>query len=240
MSDVTEVTSAREGRAARPHDTRAARFLANAAVWIPAAGAGFAFAGYTYYERLFREFGLKPSVIELSSIDIAARGVDAVVFAPFGFLGDHWRSIVLPWLPAAALGMALGLALKWLLPHRLPPAWLARMTKRFDRLQAKTMRWLIALFLVCLGYGAGYNGGAYDAAAIQRARGAAINCYTINGDTLRGIPLGQDNNTIVIVMATKTIVRAFTAIDVASCPPRQRSGKPKRRLLGIAPKHATK
>jgi hypothetical protein len=223
VSEVSEGTGAREGRAARPHDAQGARFLANAAVWILSAAAGFTFAGYTYYERLFREFGLKPSVIELSSIDIAARGVDAIVFAPFGFVDDHWRSIVLPWLPAAALGMALGLAFKWLLPHRRPPAWLARLVKRFDRLQAKTMRWLIALFLVCLGYGAGYNAGAYDAAAVQRARGAAINCCTINGDTLRGIPLGQDDDTIVIVMATKMIVRAFTAIDVASCTPRQRS-----------------
>lgn len=226
MSAVTteeEVEERREG--CRP-DTRVSRLLANAAVWVPAAGAGFAFAGQTYYQRLFGAFGLKASVLEISSIDIAARGVDAVVFAPFGFVADHWRSIVLPWIPALALGMALGLAFKWLRPHRPPPVWVVRLVGQFDRLQAKSMRWLIALFLVCLGYGAGYNGGAYDAAGIQRVRSAAANCYSINGDTVRGIPLGQDQDTIVLVTATKTIVRAFTSLDVATCPPEQGSLQP--------------
>ncbi len=193
------------------------RMISNAAVLVPAAGATLTFAGHSYYERLFQEFALKPGVIELTPIDFAARGVDVLIFAPFALAIDHWRSVL--WQVPAALivGGVIGLGLR-----RISPGWrrnprVRRALRRFDRWQARAMRWLTAILVLAIGYGAGAKGGAYDAAGIRAARRAAVNCYTVDGLVIRGIPLGQDKDTIVLVEADRTVVRSFGTIDVAKC-----------------------
>lgn len=191
--------------------------FSNAAVLVPAAGATLTFAGHNYYERLFREFALLPGVIELIPIDFAARGVNVLIFAPFAFLIDHWRSVL--WQVPAALfvGGVIGLGLRRILQSWRRNSRMRHALRRFDRWQARAMRWLIAILVLAVGYGAGAKGGAYDAAGIQAARRAAVNCNTVNGVVIHGIPLGQEKDTIVLVEADRTVVRSFGTIDVAKC-----------------------
>ena len=192
------------------------RVLSNAAVLLPAAGAALGFAGHTYYQRLFAAFGLKPSVVELSSIDIAARGLDAILFAPFGFVRDHGESIVWPWVPLMLCGSLAGLAFRPLLSNHAKRR-LVPLIGRFDRWQARGLRWLLALLVIGLGYTAGYNAANEDVAGIQQARMRVVNCYRIDGAIIPALLLGQDKTTVVLVKSRSTVVRSFTAMEIAEC-----------------------
>lgn len=192
------------------------RVLSNAAVLLPAAGAALGFAGHSYYQRLFAAFGLKPSVVEISSIDIAARGLDAILFAPFGFVRDHGESIVWPWVPLMLCCGLAGLTFRPLLSNRTKIR-LVPLICRFDRWQARGLRWLLAFLVIGLGYTAGFNAANEDVAGIQQARAKIVNCYRIDGAIIPALLLGQDKTTVVLVKARSTVVREFKAMEIVKC-----------------------
>lgn len=194
------------------------RAVENAAVLLPAAGAAVGFAGFNYYQRLFAHFGLKPGVVDLDAIDIAAHGTDALVYGVVTFFAEGVTRSGWVW-PIAFVSTGLLIVLirridahgRWRQRYRPAMQW-------FERFQRHALRWLAAILLIAVGYGAGFKGGDYDAAGIQDARRSAVNCYGIAGTVTRGIVLAQDEDTIVLVQADRTIVRPFTAIDIATCP----------------------
>jgi len=193
------------------------RALTNAAVFLPVAGAALGFAGNTYYQRLFAGFGLKPAVVELSPLDIASRGFEAMIFAPFGFVREHGVAIVWPWIPALLVGGLIGLVLKRFFPSTSFRQSLTRIVDRFDRLQARSLRWLVAIFVVGISFGAGFNAAIYDIAGIQQARTKPVNCYRIDRNVVPAVLLAQDKTTVVLVKAQSTLVRSFTTLEIAAC-----------------------
>lgn len=194
------------------------RALTNAAVFLPVAGAALGFAGNTYYQRLFAEFALKPAVVELSPLDIASRGFEAMIFAPFGFVREHGVAIVWPWIPALFVGGLIGLALKRFFPSIPLRQRLTRIVDRFDRLQARSLRWLVAILVIGLGFGAGFNAALYDIAGIQKARVKPVNCYRIDKTIIPAVLLAQDKTTVILIKAHSTLVRSFTTLEIAACP----------------------
>lgn len=195
----------------------AAVVVSNAAIIVTALGATFAFAGFTYYEQLFDNFGLKPFAIELSNVDIAAHGAYAVTWAIWELIREYWLFFTTTIVAAFTIGAVIAFGTKsWpklrRLLHRSRP-----ILEQVGEVNNRILWLMVALLVLGIGFTAGSVAAKRDFAYFEQARKRATNCYKIKGTVIRGVPLAQDKDTIILVRRASTILLPFDEIEVAAC-----------------------
>lgn len=212
-----------DGAEQQPRLQLATVVISNAALLITVVGACFAFSGFTYYQELFNNFGLKPFAIELSNVDITAYGAYAVTWTIWSLVKAHWLKFVLTIAAATIIGGVLALC-----AHRWP--WLNRYLNRarpqieaIGRINSRVL-WLMAAFLALgIGFSAGGTAAKQDIAYFNKARQRPLNCYKIKDRTIAGVPLAQDKDTIILVRPSSTIMLPFN--EISSCARQRRPPK---------------
>lgn len=184
--------------------------------------AGFLiFTGQSYYDRLFRDFALKPGILAISQPELVTKGVVCTIYALFQVIRDNW----LKWLGSGTFGLVLAaiialIAWKWAPLRHL-------IEKRMPNIQAFNHKWT-RVFFWCLGFLfsltgllAGDQGGELDAKAMQAARQKTNICYLVDGKLHRGVILAQDQvRTILVQKSITSILKNEQISHVGDCPSR--------------------
>lgn len=218
MHGMSQTPTSPELQRPRDQPNLGIRALHHAVSATPIGIAFLFFCGNGYYGRLFKEFGLKPSVLEVSQIDIATMGFYSVCYAWYTIIRDNaWL-----WIKSALLGVGVAgivLILLLLVPRMMSLfAPLAPIAKRIDQINRRILWAMLALLFVLGGLGGGDLAGSYDAKAIQKGRSAARSCYVVDGIPYRATILAQDKDRTILVHPDRTSLVSNEKLSfVASC-----------------------
>jgi hypothetical protein len=172
------------------------------------------YAGYSYYDALFRSFGLRPTILDLSPVDFSFMGFSAVLASFFKLLAEYWPL----WL-TELVGLLLVGAVLVFLSRQL--AWARALVEKLDALHGPAGQFgffAFGLALISTAAFSGWHFGSNDAGLI---RSAAINsplCYRSAETIHRGALIGQGPANTVIKTATTTVILTTSDIaEVADC-----------------------
>ena len=171
----------------------------NAAIVLSATGAFLTFAGISYYETLFAQFALKPSLLESDRAVVLVRGFWTTLYAIVKVISEHLWMVLLEFALVGLLVIATIFAAKrWTFIARFGQA-IRPWSDRIAVYDSRILKWSIVLVAALTGLLAGHHGGRYDAQAIQDHRANARSCYIVSGIPHRGILLAQDRERSILV-----------------------------------------
>lgn len=192
-----------------------ARVVPHSATILAVLAAVVYFAGSGYYDVLFRQFGLRSSVLELGQLDLAVMGFNAIFWSSWKTFLQMLQSALygIPIVAAVVAALLLGIR-----SGRLSET----VVSRLDHLATFSGRfgwWALAVAFVCAALVAGPYAARHDADAIRSAVVESPLCYDVAGTTERGRMIGQGPKITVIKRASDTVLVATDEIGrVFDCP----------------------
>ena len=191
----------------------------NVGATISAAAAFLLFVGNGYYGKLFGHFGLKPSLLALSQVELATIGLHSTTFAFWQMIQEN--AIIFVAEIACVLAVILllvALSRRWPCLREIG----RRSTPVLDRFSSKWVtitKGFIVAFFGLSGLIAGDMGGSYDARYFEHARVTSHTCYSVFGVLYRGTVLAQDQTRTVLLHPTRvSIIRNDDLAFVRGCP----------------------
>lgn len=218
MHGRSQTGSLADPESTKGHSSFGIKVLQHAVSATPFGIAFLLFCGNGYYARLFREFGVKPSILEISQLDIATMGFYSVCYAWYTIIRDNaWL-----WIKSAAIGFGIAIAIVAILvfvPRLMSLCEpLVPIANRIDRFNRRCFRWILAFLFLIGGLGGGDLAGAYDARSIQEHRKGPENCYIVDGVPYRSVVLAQDKSRTILVHPDRTSIVGNDRLSfVASC-----------------------
>lgn len=206
--------SERQGTGVRKPLLRVGELLSQLAAVSVFLTAFVTYAGYSYYDALFRNFGLRHTIFELGPVDFSVIGFNAILASTLKVFADNW----LFWLRQFAVGLILIAGLVFLSRRY---AWPRQVVEMIDA-RAGTLRRFgtigFAVALLCVAALSGSQFGAIDA---RHIRSAAVNfplCYRSAHTIHRGRVIDQGPTITAIKTASATVLLATSDIaEVADC-----------------------
>lgn len=198
-----------------PSPGLASRILKHAATVIAMSTAFILYAGHTYYDVLFRSFGLRASLLELGQIELGVAGFNAILVALF----DSVRQAVPFWIYAIPTGVIILVLIAIVGRHhpkfRQVAAWIDQSSPLVSRIGL-----LGTLFaLACMSFVSGHITAISDAHSLRSMARVSPLCYSTETSVYRGRLIGQSATITVIKRAEDTaLVSTGDIIRVADCP----------------------